>query len=450
MNRIAKVLLLLSMVFVLFTLAKDFPPYRFYLVDVVLLPCLVAALVQRLSSPSRSRFRWQRVDSLVALLMAFVSLAFVFSEDLLRSVVTYMDWVRIVAIYFAARVLFQNAVSSRAYLRAFWVSASLLVAIGMIQLGTGSSFGLIGNYFGAGSDQAIAANVAGVGSRARISGTTTNPIIFALWITLFTVLVASDLSARGRSIAFVAVSAIAAVVVLSTLSRGAIAAFAFSFAILVVLNRKQLTRYVLAGMLFGVLSLPVAVVAFEKLALSDLAEMLQARIEQQELLQEDSGRVQVIKMAGELLVEPKVVLVGSGPDNMVLAYMKYVAEVQNNNYRNAQNQRSGVHNVWIKMLVEYGVFAALILLTIWIAAVRRSFRLWKMRDQSRVARVWGATGIAFLIPYLILDCSVYESAMSYHVMIPLFIFLAFIVSKTEDVMSTVKARAPQVAPLRVT
>jgi len=124
----------------------------------------------------------------------------------------------------------------------------VLLVIGAIQAFTGKTFGLIGNYFGAGSDQGVAANMIGVGSRGRVSGSTTNPVIFAIWMTMFSLLVASDLNAKRRHVPFVVLSLVTAVV-LSTLSCGAIAASALSCLILVFISWREMLRIVFSSVI---------------------------------------------------------------------------------------------------------------------------------------------------------------------------------------------------------
>lgn len=435
----------LTIVLALLTLAKDYPPYRIYLLDLVFIPFLFGAFVLKLSMPRRLKFEWQLVDKLMLAMLAFIVLAFVFSESVRQSAVTFFDWVRVVALYFVARMMFVQSFTEDSLRRVYTFCAGLLIVIGLIQLVTNSSFGLIGNYFGSGNEQGVAATVAGVGSRSRISGTTSNPIIFAMWVTLFALVVAAHFNVRRKTLLFVGISGIASVVVLATLSRGAIAAFALSWIIFVFLNRAELMRNAIAGVVIVVFLVPMVFLGLQDSVLGEAAEMLQARVEQQELLEEDSGRVRVFKMGLELVSQPKIFLVGTGPDNMVLAYNKFASGIKSSNYANEGYQRSGVHNIWMKMFVEYGAAAALLFIAIWYQFLRHALRLWKARKADRSAKMWGGFAVSFLIPFLLIDSMVYESAMSYHVLMPLFVVMAFVVARTQR---EGKAREPHPAVVR--
>jgi O-antigen ligase len=415
----------------LLTLVKEVPPFRIYLLDFALIPLATMTLLLYSSGSSRLRFTWQRIDTLFVCLLVAVSAAFAFSEDVARSVVTYIDWWLIVIVYFVARSLIPQLVNERMLQKYFWYFAIFLLAIGLIQFATGTRFGLIGNYFGAGFDQGVDATVSGVGTRGRVSGTTSNPIIFAMWVTAFSVLAASALNARQQHMKFMVLVFAAGIVVVSTLSRGAIAAYALSICLLVFLNREEMVRNVTIGVLLLCLLLPVGYLGMQQTSLDDTLQILEARIERQQLLEEDSGRVRVFKMGMELVAEPKVFAVGTGPDNMVKAYNKYVMPFQSSTISQYRLQRSGVHNVWMKTFVEYGVVAAFLLVFIWVDVMKRSLRLWRQRRQNPTAKVWGGYLLAFLWPFLLIDCSVYESAMAYHIMIMMAVIIGFTVSMTE-------------------
>lgn len=172
-----------------------------------------------------------------------------------------------IALYFGSRFVFVRAVNERSWRRFVWVSALVLLVIGAIQAFTGTSFGLIGNYFGAGSDQGVTANVIGVGSRGRVSGPTTNPIIFAMWMTMFSLLAASGLNAKRRHVPFVVLSLVSAMVVLSTLSCGAIAAFALSWLIIVFISRREMVRIVFSSVIVMMFLMPLVYLGILKLGL---------------------------------------------------------------------------------------------------------------------------------------------------------------------------------------
>lgn len=442
MSKYTKWLYLSSIFLILFTIVKEVPPYRIYLFDFMFIPCLFFIVLQRLNGTGRTAFLWQRIDTMVVTLLVPITIAFVFSEDRAQSVVGYLDWIRIVVFYFISRMVFFRIVTELSWQRLLWIAAIVLLVIGMIQIITGTSFGLIGNYFGAGLDQGSSANVKGFDSRARVSGTTSNPIIFAMWVTMFTLFVISDLNAKKRHILFVCFSILSAIVVLSTLSRGAIAAFVLSLLILLYLNRQEFAKVIVVSMLFITLIVPLAYLGILKHNIGGAVTMLQARVENNALLEEDSDRFKLIEMGFSLLSEPKVFLVGTGPGNTLYAYNKYITGAKVMNYGNIKYGRSGIHNIWMKMFVEYGVISVVIFVFIWIDVFRRTIKLWKNKYTDKPEQKFGGFVLAFIVPYLLIDCNVYESAMSYHILIPIFSVLAYLVTKTENIRKIMDVSEP--------
>jgi hypothetical protein len=233
--------------------------------DLVLGMCLCFLSIQWLVNPTGSIFKWQGIDSLLMALLVSLTIAFTFSEDRTHSIVGQLDWARVIALYFGSRFVFVRAVNERSWRRFVWISALVLLVIGAIQAFTGTTFGLIGNYFGAGSDQGVTASMIGVGSRGRVSGSTTNPIIFAMWMTMFSLLVASDLNAKRRHVPFVVLSLVSAVV-LSTLSCGAITA-ALSCLILVFISWREMFRIVFSSVIVMMFLIPLVYLGILKLGL---------------------------------------------------------------------------------------------------------------------------------------------------------------------------------------
>ena len=94
MTKLNKWLFLLSMFLVLFTLVREWPPFRIYFLDLAFIPCLTLVFMQKLVESHRTAMVWQRFDTLMIGLLVAVSMAFLFSEDNAHSVVGYFDWPR--------------------------------------------------------------------------------------------------------------------------------------------------------------------------------------------------------------------------------------------------------------------------------------------------------------------------------------------------------------------
>jgi hypothetical protein len=182
---------------------------------------------------------------------------------------------------------------------------------------------------------------------------------------------------------------------------------------------------------FMLLLFPLSYFIMQEIAFEDTVSILEGRFKKQELLEEDSERIKAIKLGFELLKSPKVLFVGTGPGNMMGAYVGYSSGVHRLHQGGVAYHRSGVHNVWIKMLVEYGMFAVVIYILVWLSMIRRVMYFNKQLAGDDATKAWARFMLAFLVPFLLLDTMIYESAMSYHELVPIFALLALLVTKTE-------------------
>lgn len=432
MIRISRLLLTTTVLCVLFTLAKDVPPGRIYLLDLPLWLFIATVVIGRMANSRDYTMRWGLVDTLMIIVFGAITVAFACSDNHRQSLIEYLDWIRILAVYFGARLVSGNGFAEPTWRRMVWLCVVVLLFVGTVQLVTGTSFGLIGDYFGSSHDQSVHANLSGFVRERRISGTTTNPIVFAVWVTFFSLVAMSSLLSRGQQARFLMLSGIAAMVVTATLSRGAIAAFGLSWLALVVIARKDFLTartFVTGGVAIGLL-VPAVYVAVERGAFVSTIDVLERRVKEQELLQEDSGRVRVIKMGMALLDDPKVLLVGTGPDNLTYSYTNQRAVARRISGTSASYQRSGIHNLWVKALVEYGIFGLIGFAFFWGAVMVCAIRLSRTAEMD--GRVWGRASVAFFIPYLLVDSMVYESSISYHIMVPVVSVVALIVGMAQQ------------------
>lgn len=427
----ASALFLATIVLTFFTLVKEVGFARVYLLDFALVPAVFVLVLGKLVSPDEFRIRRSKIDYLVAAIVFFVFVAVSVSYDRAQSFVELADWFRIAFAYWAGRILF--VYDNQQKVLNIWLvfSATLLIGIGLIQLMSGTSFGLIGNYFGGNLDQMISANVEGLDSKSRISGTTTNPIIFAMWITLFSSVLLSKLLEDRRYFWFFALTATSFVVVVSTLSRGAIGAYVVSWFVVIVLQRKQIIdARMFATTAALILFSPLIILAVvNQLALDETVKVLQARVKQQELLEKDSMRGQLISSGMSLLRKPKILAAGIGPGNYSRVASSSANEFRSIKASGGKYSRSGIHNVWLKSWVEYGIGMFLSLASFVIAAIATGYSVWR-KNLTGSDRAWAGGITAFMVSYVGINSQVYESAMSYHLLIPLFFVVGVVVSRS--------------------
>lgn len=427
----ASTLFLAIILLTFFTLVKEIGFARIYLLDFALVPTAFVLMIGKLVSPEEFRIKRTKIDYLVAAMLFFAFVAVSVSYDRAQSFVELADWFRITFVYWAGRILFSDDRQQHVLNIGLIFFAALLIGIGLIQLVSGTSFGLIGNYFGGNLDQMISANVEGLDSKSRISGTTTNPIIFAMWITLFSSVLLAKLLEDRRYFWFFSLTAASFVVVISTLSRGAIGAYVISWFLVIILQRKQIIdARMFATVAVLILFSPVIILAVvNQLALDETVKVLQARVQQQELLEKDSMRGQLISTGISLLQKPKIFVAGIGPGNF-----SRVASSSDNEFRSiktsgAKYSRSGIHNVWLKSWVEYGIGMFISMACFFLAAGAIGYSVLR-QNVTGSDRAWAGGILAFLVPYVGIDSQVYESAMSYHLLIPLFFIIGVVVSRS--------------------
>ncbi len=165
------------------TLVKEVPPFRVYAFDLAFVPlCVVAFLANR---PRGFVNQKHPLDNLFLGFLGAATVSFLFSYDRSVSVVGWMDWIRIVVFYFVVRRLFVAEISDKLWERLLIGLGVGLLGVGLLQLVTGTPIGLVNNYFGTNLDQSSSATVQGHGTNVRISGTTSNPIVYGLWLNLY-------------------------------------------------------------------------------------------------------------------------------------------------------------------------------------------------------------------------------------------------------------------------
>ena len=93
-----------------------------------------------------------------------------------------------------------------------------------------------------------------------------------------------------------------------------------------------------------------------------------------------------------------------------------------------QNTRTGIHNVWLKMIVENGVFVLIFFVMIMIECVKMARRL--LRAPWGVWHyTWGVFWSIKILVYLLVESNLYESAMSYQFLLPFVAIIGYLATK---------------------
>lgn len=424
-NRIIKTLYMLCLVGIVLTLVKGFGAYRIYTVDIFLLPLVAFVVTRILGGDPKMKFRWRPIDTTVVLLMLAVIVSTIFSENRARSMVPFCDWCRIFVFWFITRAVANSHIPAPSLERTlFWIGVGL-VMIGMIQKFSGTSVGLIGNYVGDSLEQGTSVVNLGDQRTRRISGTTTNPNVFGQWINLFGVFVILQAFHKKRYLFCISFGAACLLVVLFTAARGNLIAIFVSALVFLWLTRAHVSRLVLPVLFVAGIGI-IGVIAFsEQIKISEGVDIIVQRFNKGFVKgsASDDGRMTVGKMGIELLQKsPKNLFLGVGGHNFFPAY-----------YRFAKNaplgfQRSGVHNVWLKAATEYGIIVAGLLALFFLQAMLLATKCVATIKQHGEL-LWPRFLVVVLVSYLLVSSQLYESAISYHVLIPLFAMIAFAVSR---------------------
>jgi hypothetical protein len=409
----ARILLLGSLFLIPFTLELPYGVIRLYTVDLAIVPLLVVVLLLLLFTPRRVRFHWVITDTFVLSLFIAITLSLLFSDDRTLSLPNFADWIRCIVVYGMSRMLFENEIITARQLQASFIAVGLLlVMIGLVQLVTGTKFGLIGNYFGLSREQGSSAMIGRFVVVSRISGTTSNANIYVMWVNLFFGMAVAWCLVTRRYLLFFAAAAIGSVVVIGTLARGGAAAFAMFLLILALRNFRRLldVRAVLIGalaipLMLGVILLGPAAVQVE---LQDLVSYFDDRLQQVESEQHGIQRLLAVEIGLNLVIsDMKIFLVGTGAENFPNALI--------------------IHNMWVRLLAEHGVLTVAMIFGVAVAliGVIRGYEA----SRTFEAHLWTQYASAMLLSFVVVSSQVYHTAGSYNLLLPLSVLTAFLVSR---------------------
>jgi len=395
------------------TLVKGFGAYRVYTLDVFLVPLVFAFLIAKFTN-HRIRSSFSGPDKYVLLLFFFIVVSFVLSGDRFISKANLIDWFRYLSIYMISRSLFESElIKSKEFANTLSWMGVVLMLVGLIQAVTNTQFGLINNYFGGSFDDGSGAKVAWNTVVNRVSGTTPNSNVYAMWIMFFFGFALVRVFVGKRYKMFFLWVALGGFTMASTLSRGGVSAFFLFLAIVLLMNYKKLvdSRYVfsLAAATLAAIVIAVTGIYLTELGIEQIFDSFMVRVDQAGGdAGAAAGRMDSVLVGFDVIFNSaKVLLFGTGGSNFPHGYF--------------------VHNMWVKLFAEHGIFALLALIALFLSFFRtiRKFRL-SGTDESRL---WVTYLTATLIPFLLISSQVYPTAGYYTILVPLFVIISFVVSR---------------------
>ena len=146
---------------------------------------------------------------------------------------------------------------------------------------------------------------------------------------------------------------------------------------------------------------------------------------------EGGERRALLETGLDLLQSPKILMVGCGSYSMIDAALAGSARLTSGRLDEAlqagENLRTGVHNVWIAIAVENGIFTSLTLLAIFALFIWRVLRTRRVGDPDE--QLWPNYMLAILVWYMIVSSQVYLMAARLPVLLPLLVLLTFAIAE---------------------
>jgi O-antigen ligase len=418
------------------TLVKEYELFFVYTFDLFFFPLLFLVMISIFLRPDRFRLSLNRYDYHIVGIFIMVTAAFVMSYDVVHSSVRYLDWVRVIIFYFLSRLLFENTLSEKTLANLFIFSGLFLLSVGLIQIVTNSSFGLIGNYFGQGSDQMGSFSVPGEERARRISGTTTNSVRYALWIVIFCYFIVVRLFVDARYLRLTIFSGISFIVLLYTASRGAILSFVVLMLLLALMLFRRhknetgviISSFVIISTVFVFSAAQIVPPGSLPQLISKPIKALQTRVDSSNPFS-DEKRTKNYLFGLELMMNPKYLVFGIGPGTYhQVAFANGFDSRPNTWRRDYSKSRSGIHNVFMKLIVEYGVITFVLVMMLVYRVVRSVARAYAVHRDGE-SQVWIIYVLTLSAAFLLTAAQVYEDPLEYYLLIPFCTMLSYLLGR---------------------
>lgn len=369
----------------LFPLSIDVGVLRLYTLDLILLPLTYVFFVVVLLSKKRVIPSWSLGEKLLFTMPVIMVVGMAFSVSLFNSLDGVLVWFRCIVLYVMLRVAFASKIIELRHWSRWWsILGIFLLVTGIIQAATGTQFGLVENYFGSNTtEQAYFLQT------VRVSGTTANSNIYGLWITIFLTLINAKLllSPKARLLSYVFLALALSIelwVLLATLSRGSLVTFLVAHAILLFVwirsSRQAAGIRILASSLLLSAATAVGVIYYNKVStLVALTERLENN--------GDSERLALLDYGLQLLSYPKVFLIGTGMQSFFPTLLQYgIGTLKVNTWQDFTDSTTGIHNIFLLLLVEGGIFVLLCFAVFYFSTLVKAFKLFLAEQGGQGAR----------------------------------------------------------------
>lgn len=279
-----------------------------------------------------------------------------FSYHLANSSDAALFFLRMAAFYFVVRwLLARGWLLPDQFLRWSVQFAVFLIAIGLIQLLTGTQVGLVANYFGESASEAGA-----FGATRRLSGTSPNSNVFGQWIVMFGLALNFRLIRGSRlpHLFFLAVVVLVeARLIAATLSRSALLFFVVSNVPLAAMwvwrspRSRFVQRVVGAAIIAAILTAGIGI-GWQRLnEVSLLAERMDAYSNVRRVTAATNGLI--------LLQDPWIAVTGTGWGAFYPALdargLRGLADDPILRWRDIRDWQGEIHNTFLMVLVEGGI-----------------------------------------------------------------------------------------------
>lgn len=383
-------------------------------------------------------FKFISIDYLLlgtAVLM-FFNVYYAASDNTIRS---FLDWERSMAVYFIYRILFENGLISKKGITKLYVGlAVVMIIIAILQYITNSSIGNISFLLGD-REEGFARSTRGSDIR-RVSGPCKSSNIYGQVLAIMagsvvaSIFRANWLKDFKKLILGLIFIAFATLALLATISRGALAIFAF-FSIMTFVLGTSLVKKIISSTVFG----PFVIGGIAALYFSGIAAFTNfVNRAEQAGETSDASRVILLLFGYEIIDEPKVMLIGTGISSFFPGLEQhgvntriYLPEVAR------EDITYGVHNVFILMYLEGGIFMFISFVLIYFISLFLSIKNY-MKYKTPENLYLAGIMIAFFIPL-----NTYISPISISVF-PLFLSLIAMIASSKKMDSIEKMKLAQV------
>lgn len=345
-----------------------------------------------------------------------------------NTIIAFQDWERSIAVYFIYRVFFENGlVTKKGIIRIYVFLGVVIVGIALLQYITNSSIGNISFLLGE-AEENFARSTRGSDIR-RVSGPCKSSNIYGQVLPILAGSVVAgifkanwlkpkDIRKLILGLMFVAFAILA---LLATISRGALLIFIF-FSFITFMMGTSFVKKVISSTIF----LPFIAGGFAALYFSGIAAFTNfVNRAEQAGDTSDASRVLFLLFSYEIIDEPKVILIGTGISSFFAALEDYGVNTKIYLPEIAREDITyGVHNVFILMFVEAGIFMFLSIVFIYLYSLIMSIRNYLKFKTTENLYLAGIM-IAFFIPL-----NAYISPISISVL-PLFLSLVAMVASSK-------------------